>query len=99
MALHFTMNYIIKDKYYFEISTIIWIIQFFSHLSTALLNPGIPSRRNYLPDFKKENNIDLTKKNNDYKICKICNIIVNEKDNVCHCEDCDICIIGIFILF
>ncbi len=29
---------------------------------------------------------------NKYKVCKICNILVNSDDNVIHCDDCQVCI-------
>ena len=88
------MNYLIKEDLYFLISTIIWIIQFISHLLTACLNPGIPSRKNFLPEYIRENNINLNKKNLNLKICRLCNIVVNKKDDVSHCEECDVCVIG-----
>lgn len=81
------------------VGLIIWMIQAISHLTTSLINPGIPSRHNYLPEYIKENKIDLNKKNPDLQICRLCNIIVHKYDNVSHCEECDLCIIGNILVF
>ena len=89
------MNYFIEEDLFHLISTIIWLIQFFSHLLTACINPGIPSRRNFLPEYIRENNINLNKKNPNLQICRLCNIVVDKKEDVSHCEECDVCIIGI----
>lgn len=62
------------------------------------MNPGIPSRKSYLPEYIKLNNIDLNKKNPDLQICRLCNIIVHKKEMVSHCEECDICCIGIYYI-
>lgn len=70
------------------------MLQALSHLLTALINPGIPTRKNSMQEFVKVNKIDLSKNNPDLKICRLCNIIVHKDDNVSHCEDCDICILG-----
>jgi len=87
----------ISENYTF-IALIIYMFQAFSHLLTALINPGIPSRKNYLPEYIKANNIDLNKKNPDLQICRLCNIIVHKNEMVSHCEECDICCIGKFLL-
>ena len=92
--MSFYVYYKINDNYYI-FATVFWIIQFVSQLFTALMNPGIPSRQNYLPQYIKVNKIDLNKKNPDLKICRLCNIIVHKDKEVSHCEDCDICILGI----
>jgi hypothetical protein len=88
------MNYFVNESSFFIISTIIWALQFFSHISTALINPGIPSRNNFLPCYIKENKINLNEKNPNLQICRLCNIVVNKDDNVSHCEECDLCVIG-----
>ncbi len=76
----------------------IYLSQTISHLLTALMNPGIPSREHYVTNYVKETSINLKrKKENGYKICRICNIIVHDRRNVSHCEECNICCEGNFI--
>jgi len=60
----------------------------------VIINPGIPLRKNFLPEYIKKNRIDLNKKNPDFQICRLCNIIVHKNDNVSHCEECDLCCVG-----
>ena len=54
-----------------------------------LLNPGIPS-----PDsFSKIAIKNIQKEDRKYfKVCEICNIIVDNYDDVRHCTECNICI-------
>lgn len=87
----------INENYYL-IALIIYITQAVSHILTVLLNPGIPKRKNFLPEYIKVNGIDLNKKNPDLQICRLCNIIVHKKEMVSHCEECDLCCIGIIII-
>ena len=65
-----------------------------------LINPGIPNRKNYITEEVINviaNNIDFNKDLlNNYRKCDICNILVQTKINVGHCEKCDICVEGIF---
>jgi len=89
------MNHFFENNTYHLISSIIWGVQFFSHLLTACINPGIPSRKNFLPEYIKENKINLNEKNPNLQICRLCNIVVNKNDDVSHCEECDVCVIGI----
>jgi hypothetical protein len=78
----------------------IYLIQSISHIYTTLINPGIPNKNNYISD----NVLQIIYANmkmsgvtfNNYLNCKICNILVNKEDNVVHCDDCDICVKGIF---
>ncbi len=72
----------------------IYLTQTISHILTACLNPGIPSRDYYVSNFVRKG---ISKKNSEYKMCKICNIIIHERRNVSHCEDCNICIEGKFL--
>jgi hypothetical protein len=93
-AIFLSLNYLIDNSTYHLISNCIYLIQFFSHILTSFLNPGIPSRKNFLPNYVKENNINLNDENPNLEICRLCNIIIDKNDNVSHCEECDICIIG-----
>lgn len=87
--------YIIK-----YIGEILFILQVFSQLYTTIINPGIPHRNNYVSDsimltiYKhvKEGNYRFDK----YRVCKRCNILVTTDQEVTHCEDCNICVEGIY---
>ena len=57
-AIYFAMNHFFENNTYHLISSIIWGVQFFSHLLTACINPGIPSRKNFLTEYIKENKIN-----------------------------------------
>jgi hypothetical protein len=80
------------------IGLIIYLIQNSSQLYCTMINPGIPSRNNYLSEeviftmyrYMKENNIKFDK----YRVCGICNILVFIEQQVIHCEDCNICVEG-----
>jgi hypothetical protein len=74
----------------------IYLTQTVSHVLTACLNPGIPSRENYITTHVKEKEIDMGKREG-YKICKHCNIIVHERYNVSHCDECALCCEGKYI--
>ena len=93
------MNHYIENDTYHYTSLIIWLIQFISHILTSTLNPGIPSRKNFLPIYVKKNNINLCEDNSKIQICRLCNIVVDTKDGVSHCDQCDLCIIGKYYLF
>jgi len=83
----------IEIKY---LGMIIYLIQILSLISTSLINPGIPHRSNYLSESiitVLSNSMKLSElKFRKYKVCKVCNILVNSYDEVIHCEDCGICI-------
>ena len=69
----------------------IYLTQLSSYTYCALINPGIPKRNMNL----ENNNIgEITKEIRNYRICKICNILMNKDENTCHCEDCGTCIEG-----
>ena len=81
---------------------IIYLIQILSHIFTSIINPGIPHRNNYISESVMEilyNSMKLSELNfRKYKICKICNILVNSEDHVVHCEDCGVCIKSKYII-
>jgi hypothetical protein len=97
--------YIYPNIYYIfkYIGITIYLIQSISHIYTMLINPGIPNKNNYISD----NVLQIIYANmkisgitfNNYRNCKICNILVNKEDNVIHCDDCDICIKGILFVY
>lgn len=80
---------------FYYMGLVIYLSQAISHVLTATINPGIPSREYYISNYVR--NVSSTvkrRKESGYKMCKICNIIVHERKNVCHCEDCNICVEG-----
>ncbi len=71
------------------ILSIIYFIQLLSSLFTLLRNPGTPKRENFYSSFGIKK----------FKICKLCNVIMNLDKKTYHCKYCDICVIGILIIF
>ena len=90
------MNTIIKEvlPYMKYMLLSFYLNCFISHMYIYLINPGIPDIKLYSKSILKSENFtkmkDEDKKN--YYLCEICNIIVNLKDNIEHCEDCGICL-------
>lgn len=76
------------------LSSILYFLQIVSHMITALINPGLPSRDHYITTYVKIKALNLSLKNDGYKICKVCNICVHSRKNVSHCQDCDVCVEG-----
>jgi len=78
----------------------IYFIQITSHSICSIINPGLPHRNNYISDSVMQilyNNMKLSGLTFEkYKICKICNILVNTDDHVIHCEECQVCVKSIF---
>ena len=77
----------------------VYITQITSHLLSIMINPGIPNKNYYITDDVIQviaqninQNMDILKK---YRKCDICNILVQTKNNVGHCEKCNICVEGI----
>lgn len=66
------------------IFTLVYFLQLFSSLYTLLRNPGTPKREKF----------SSTAGIKRYKICKICNVIMNLDKKTYHCPDCEICVIG-----
>ena len=75
------------------IGLIIYLIQITCYTYTFLKNPGIPTKRFEL-DYNDNLNETL-KEIKSYKICEICNIIMDKNLNTKHCDDCEVCIEGI----
>lgn len=77
----------------------IFITQISTHWYTVLFNPGIPSKKMYISDkvldfvlrYSEDNQSVL----NNYRICKKCNILVKIDDEIVHCDECGVCIMGI----
>ena len=75
---------------------LIYINCFLCHMFVYLINPGIPSIEFFSKKFLKSDNYlkmdDKEKK--EYYLCEICNIMINNSDDIEHCEKCDICVKG-----
>ena len=67
---------------------------FINHMYIYLINPGIPDIKQYSKTILKNQNFSKMKneEKKNYYLCEICNIIINSKDNIEHCEDCGICL-------
>ena len=81
------MNIIIRN-----IGVLIFIIQIISYNIVFLINPGLPEKDLWIENY---NSNDL----GNYRICSICKVIMRDEDEIEHCDDCNVCIIGIFIFF
>lgn len=57
---------------------------------TFLINPGLPPKEDRLENLPMD--FTVTK---DLTICKICRIIRRKADDTDHCEDCDVCVMGL----
>jgi len=85
------------------VGLLLFIGQTTTNLFCVLVNPGIPNRKFYISEsvmqsiytYLEYTNSDTFDK---YKICKICNIYVPPDQTVIHCEDCNICINGIYLI-
>lgn len=64
-----------------------------SYLLTALSNPGIPRKNLWVNKNASTNN-----NFKNFRICPECKVIMNLDENTTHCDDCEVCIEGIFDL-
>jgi uncharacterized membrane protein YccF (DUF307 family) len=69
----------------------IYLIHIISYIYTALKNPGIPLQE---MELQNSNLKEVLKKIKNYKICKICNVIMDRNKDTSHCDDCGICVEG-----
>jgi hypothetical protein len=56
-------------------------------LITFFKNPGIPGKELWLENFRGENI-------SEYRICNICKVIMRIEDKTEHCDECNICVVG-----
>lgn len=68
----------------------IYFIQIGSYTYTVFINPGIPKRS--MSIYHVQQNLNVK----NFRICNICNIIMNMDENTAHCDDCNICIEGMY---
>ena len=59
-----------------------------SYIYTVLINPGIPEKIYYIPNFKHQKIGDIKKWNK----CTKCNILIPKKFKAVHCEYCEVCV-------
>lgn len=71
----------------------VYSLQFISYTYVFLINPGIP--KNF---FKSQQAEAPEKMDKECKYCNRCNIILSKHVISNHCNDCDVCIIGIYYL-
>ena len=72
------------------IGIILYIFQSLIYLITCLINPGTPTPEYYLENY------DLNKtKIKTFRICSKCKLVMDLSKGTEHCNDCDICIMGI----
>lgn len=67
---------------------------FICHMFIYLINPGIPNIEYYSKTFlKSEKYIRMNEQEKkNYYLCEICNIIIDSRDRIDHCEECGICL-------
>lgn len=70
---------------------VIYLIHMICYIYTVLKNPGIPAQEMELENSDLK---EVLKGIKNYKICKICNVIMNRNKETNHCEDCGVCIEG-----
>ena len=69
--------------------SLFYSLNLLNHMYIFLINPGIPSPEK----FSKKVIKTIKKEDRKYfEVCEICNIITDYKDEVRHCNECNICI-------
>jgi hypothetical protein len=58
-----------------------------AYILTAFVNPGLPKKNLSL---KYCNSVDYK----NFRVCGICNTIMNLDEGTSHCEDCNVCVEG-----
>ena len=82
----FFRNYL--NRIILLIGIIIYLSFVIFHLTTSLINPGLPTKEYFLENFNMNNS-----KIKNYVICKKCKVIMDLDKGTEHCVDCDICVI------
>ena len=75
------------NPYVKSIGICLFVIQMGSYMLTALINPGLPKQ-----ELSLRNCGSVQFKN--FRVCGVCNIIMNIDAGTAHCEDCNVCIEG-----
>lgn len=76
----------------FMIGIGLYILQFMSYSYTSLINPGLPNKEQQIAKLPK-------KMNDEYRFCDQCLIKSKTEENVFHCLECNVCILGIILIF
>ena len=86
---YFLWNYI--NIFVRSLGLFLSFYQIFSYLICSLMNPGIPPKELWIENyFKNKENFGQSMN----KICKECKIIMRLSDKIVHCDDCNMCIMG-----
>ena len=88
--------YVKFNNIFLATGVLIYIIVIISQLYTTFINQGIPQRKWFLSDeviFKIINDDNFYKKfnNDNYRVCRRCNILIDKKLKIIHCDICNIC--------
>ena len=75
------------NVYIRDVGILLTIVQLKSLLITFFKNPGIPGKELWLENFRGENI-------SEYRICNICKVIMRIEDKTEHCDECNICVVG-----
>ena len=81
----FFRNYL--NKIILLLGILIYLSFVIFHLTTSLINPGLPTKEYFLENFNMNDN-----KIKNYVICKKCKVIMDLDKGTEHCMDCDICV-------
>jgi hypothetical protein len=69
----------------------VWFTQVISYSYTVLINPGVVKREMSIKLFHSST-YKLSIKN--YRVCSICQVVMNMDEQTAHCDDCGVCIEG-----
>ena len=88
--------YLKFNNIFLTTEVLIYISVIISQIYTTFINQGIPQRKWFLSDeviSKIINDDNFYKKfnNDDYRVCKRCNILIDKKLKIVHCDICNIC--------
>ncbi len=106
-TINLLLAYFVYPDYNFGLIILgiaLYLVQCVTHVYCLLVNPGIPNRKFYISESVMQSIYTYLEYTNSesfdkYKICKICNIYVPPDHTVIHCEDCNVCINGKYLLF
>jgi hypothetical protein len=77
------------NQYIASIGISIYILQIISYSLTVLINPGLPKPSLSLK-YSTLKNVNM----NNYRICNVCNVLMDIQEKTVHCEECGVCIEG-----
>ena len=77
------------NKIVLVIGIFLYVLFIIFHLTTSLIDPGLPPKKYFLENFNMVNS-----KIQHYVICKKCKLIMDLDKGTEHCVDCDICVMG-----